>query len=242
MSVTLTQQVPAFRMDDATLERLWSVLEAKCAEAGPPTGRLTVRERVRGAGRRTPETHEHEYQWVDDLRGASSGPGLLRDYALSVSSPWGDNYRRVRFRAPGGGRAAWLEVSAPEAELVPRGGRRRPRTAPAAYGLVRHRPPGPLRGGYGGGGYRDHRSPRGHRLSAARVGRARVPVCSHGVDSASRPHIPRRRHPRRAAPRADRHTRERPGGCRTTASRPNRGSRHRGVAGSSTSRACREGP
>lgn len=50
MSVTLTQQVPAFRMDDATLERLWSVLEAKCAEAGPPTGRLTVRERDRGAG------------------------------------------------------------------------------------------------------------------------------------------------------------------------------------------------
>ena len=30
MSVTLTQQVPAFRMDDATLERLWSALEAKC--------------------------------------------------------------------------------------------------------------------------------------------------------------------------------------------------------------------
>ena len=50
MPVTVTQQVPAFRMDDAALERLWCTLEAKCAEAGPTAGRLSVRETVRVAG------------------------------------------------------------------------------------------------------------------------------------------------------------------------------------------------
>ena len=65
MPVTVTQQVPAFRMDDAALERLWCTLEAKCAEAGPTAGRLSVRETVRVAGRRTPEKHEHEYQSIE---------------------------------------------------------------------------------------------------------------------------------------------------------------------------------
>ena len=34
----------------------------------------------RVAGRRTPEKHEHEYQSIDELRRASSGPVLLRNY------------------------------------------------------------------------------------------------------------------------------------------------------------------
>ena len=116
MSVTLTQPVPAFRIDDGTLERLWWTLEEKCAEAKPSTSSLTVRDRIRVAGRRTPEVHRQEYQSTDALRRASSGPNLLRDYTLTVSSPWGDNRRSVRLEAFGGGRAASLEVTAPEAE------------------------------------------------------------------------------------------------------------------------------
>ena len=115
MPVTVTQQVPAFRMDDAALERLWCTLEAKCAEAGPTAGRLSVRETVRVAGRRTPEKHEHEYQSIDELRRASSGPVLLRNYRLNVSSPGDDGCRRVSFGAAGGGAAATVEASAPEA-------------------------------------------------------------------------------------------------------------------------------
>ena len=115
MAVTLTRRAPAFRIDDAALDRLWRALEAKCGEAGPSTGTLTVRETVRAAGRRTPEKHEHEYQSIDDLRRASNGTRLLRDYALSVSSPWGSDYRRVTFRAFRGGGTASVEASAPEA-------------------------------------------------------------------------------------------------------------------------------
>ena len=116
MSVKLTQQVPAFRIDDAVLERLWCTLEAKCAEAGPPTGTLSVWETVRVAGRRTPEKHKHQYQSIDELRRASSGPDLLRNYWLSVSSPWGSDCQRVIFHASGGGSAASVEVEAPDAE------------------------------------------------------------------------------------------------------------------------------
>jgi hypothetical protein len=116
MSVKLTQPVPAFRIDDAVLERLWRALETKCAEAGPPAGTLSVWETVRVAGRRAPEKHEHEYQSIDELRRASSGPGLLRNYLLRVSSPWGGDHRRVTFHASGGGRAAWVEVNAADAE------------------------------------------------------------------------------------------------------------------------------
>ena len=116
MSVTLTQTVPAFRINDGTLERLWWTLEAKCAEGEPATSSLTVRNRIRAAGRRTPEQHQQEYQSIDALRRASSGSTLLRDYTLSVSSPWGDNHRSVRFSALGDGSAASLEVTAPAAE------------------------------------------------------------------------------------------------------------------------------
>ena len=116
MSVKLTQQVPAFRIDDAVLGRLWRAIEAKCAEAGTPSGKLSVWETVRVAGRPTPEKHQHEYQSIDELRRGSSGPGLLRNYWLSVSTPWGGDHRRVIFHASGGGSAASVEVEAPDAE------------------------------------------------------------------------------------------------------------------------------
>ena len=112
MSVKLTQLVPAFRID-AVLEELWRALEAKWDGEKPSTNSLTVYETVRAAGRRTREHHQHEYRSVDELRRAQGGPGLLREYTLYVAS-WGS--REVRFRAPGGGSAAAVEVTARDAE------------------------------------------------------------------------------------------------------------------------------
>ena len=51
MSVNLTEQVPAFRIDDDVLERLWRGVEAKWAGEEPAMNKLTVRETVRIAGR-----------------------------------------------------------------------------------------------------------------------------------------------------------------------------------------------
>lgn len=113
-STTLRHQVPAFRMDDAVLEEVWRAIEAKCAEAGPPSSRLTVHETLRAPGRGARERHEYKYRSIDDLRRASNAPTLLQDYRLSVSSPWGDDYRSVCFFASGSG-AAWMETSAPDA-------------------------------------------------------------------------------------------------------------------------------
>lgn len=115
MAVTLKQQVPAFRIDDAVLARLWRALEAKWAGEKPAMSYLTVRETVRAPGRRAPEEHEHKYQDIDELRRASSGPGLLRHYHLTVSS-WGKDGRGVSFGAFGGGSAASVEVNAADAE------------------------------------------------------------------------------------------------------------------------------
>lgn len=114
MAVKLTRRAPAFRIDDAVLEQLWRALETKCAEAGPPDGALTVRETVRAAGR-TAEKHENKYAGIDDLRRASNGFRLLRDYTLNVSSPWGDDYRSVSIYAFRSGGTASVDVSAPEA-------------------------------------------------------------------------------------------------------------------------------
>ena len=114
MAVKLTRRAPAFRIDDAVLEQLWRALGAKCAEAGPPDGTLTVRETVRAAGR-TPEKHENQYRSIDDLRRASNDDRLLRDYTLRVSSPWGDDHRLVSIYASRAGGPASVEVSAPEA-------------------------------------------------------------------------------------------------------------------------------
>ena len=115
MAVKLTRRAPAFRIDDAVLEQLWRALGAKCAEAGSPDGTLTVRETLRTAGRPTPEKHEHTYRSIDDLRRASNGSRLLRDYTLRVSSPWGDDHRSASIYAFRAGGTASVEVSAPEA-------------------------------------------------------------------------------------------------------------------------------
>ena len=114
MSVTLKEQVPAFRIDDDAFERLWRGVEAKWAGEEPAVNRLTVSETVRVAGRRTPEEHEQDYRSVDELRRATGGPGVLRAYTLAVSS-WGKESRKVRFGAYGGGRAATVEVNAADA-------------------------------------------------------------------------------------------------------------------------------
>ena len=114
MSVKLKEQVPAFRIDDDVLERLWSGIEAKWAGEEPEVSRLTVRETVRVAGRRAPEEHQQDYQSVDELRRAPGGPGVLRAYTLAVSS-WGKESREVRFNAYGGGHAATVEVTAADA-------------------------------------------------------------------------------------------------------------------------------
>ena len=66
MSVKLTEQVPAFRIDDDVLERLWRGIEAKWAGEEPAMNTLTVHETVRVAGRRTTEEHEQDYQSVDE--------------------------------------------------------------------------------------------------------------------------------------------------------------------------------
>ena len=113
MSVTLKEQVPAFRIDDDAFERLWRGVEAKWAGEEPAVNTLTVRETVRVAGRRTPEEHEQDYQSVDELRRAP-GPGVLRAYTLYISS-WGKEKRAVRFGAYGGGSAATVEVNAVDA-------------------------------------------------------------------------------------------------------------------------------
>jgi len=86
MAVTLTRRAPAFRIDDAALDRLWRALGAKCAEAGPPDGTLTVRETLRTAGRPTPEKHEHTYRSIDDLRRASNGSHGSRCFATTRSA------------------------------------------------------------------------------------------------------------------------------------------------------------
>ena len=114
MSVKLTEQVPAFRIDDDTFERLWRGVEAKWAGEKPARNTLTVRETVRVAGRCTPEKHEQDYQSIDELRREPNGPGVLRAYTLAVSS-WGKESREVRFGAYGGGHAATLEVNAADA-------------------------------------------------------------------------------------------------------------------------------
>lgn len=101
------------RIDDAVLERLWRILEAKCAEVGPPQSSLSVSEEVRVAGRRTPEEHEHKYRSVDELRRTPGGP-VLRDYRPHVSTPWDRDGRHVSFSASGG-RTAWVGMEAPDA-------------------------------------------------------------------------------------------------------------------------------
>ena len=109
----MEHRIPAFRADDAVLGQLWRALEAKCGEAGSPSSSLTVYETVRSAGRGTRERHTYEYQSIDDLRRSSNDPALLREYMLSVSSPWGDDYRKVHFIANGFGTAS-VQISAPD--------------------------------------------------------------------------------------------------------------------------------
>ena len=114
-STTLKQDVPAFRADDAVLEQVWRAIEAKCGEAGRPSSSLTIYETVHAAGRGTKERHTYEYESIDDLRRSSNEPALLRHYTLSVSSPWGEDCRRVYFFASRHG-AASVEISAPDAD------------------------------------------------------------------------------------------------------------------------------
>ena len=114
MTVKLTQPLPAFRIDDTVLERLWRMLEAKCAEVGPPQGSLSVSEKVRVADRRTPEEHDHKYGSVGELRRTPGGLALLRDYRLYFSTPWGRDGRYVSFSAAGGS-AASVGMEAPDA-------------------------------------------------------------------------------------------------------------------------------
>lgn len=114
MSVKLTEQVPAFRIDDRVLERVWRGVEAKWAGEQPEVNTFTVRERVRIAGRRAWEDHQHDYQSVDDLRRMPGRPDVLRNYTLAVSS-WGKESREVRFGASGDGYAATVEVNAADA-------------------------------------------------------------------------------------------------------------------------------
>ena len=113
-NTSMEHRVPAFRADDTVLGQLWRTLEAKCREAGPPSSSLTVYETVRAAGRGTKERHTYEYQSIDELRRSSNGPALLREFRLSVSSPWGDDYRKVHFFAGGFGTAS-VDISAPDA-------------------------------------------------------------------------------------------------------------------------------
>ena len=113
--ISLTQQIPAFRAGDVALEQVWRALEAKCAEAGKPNGDLTVYETLRPSGHGARERRESEYRSVHDLRRSSDGPDLLREYTLRVSSPWGDDHRRVRVSAGGIGTAS-VVASAPDAD------------------------------------------------------------------------------------------------------------------------------
>ncbi len=112
--ISLTQDVPAFRADDTVLEQVWRAIDAKCAEAGKPSSKLTVYQTVRPAGRGASERHEYGYESIRDLRRSSNGPDLLREYTLGVSSPWGDDFRRVRFSASRIGTAS-VVASAPDA-------------------------------------------------------------------------------------------------------------------------------
>ena len=114
-NVTVTQEVPAFRADDSVLDRVWRAIEARCAEGGTPSGTLTVYRSLRGSQRAARERHRYEYQSVDDLRRAARGPGVLREYALDISSPWDEDHRRVRFAASGRGPAT-IEAIAADAE------------------------------------------------------------------------------------------------------------------------------
>lgn len=113
--VTLTQPIPAFRANDIALERVWRTMHAKCAEVGEPTGRLTITTRGRSSRNGPREDREYEYESIADLRRSPSAPVLLRVYTLSVSSPWGDDYRRVRLSSYGYG-AASLTAIAPDAD------------------------------------------------------------------------------------------------------------------------------
>lgn len=114
MLVKLREQVPAFRLDDRVLERLWRGVEAKWAGEQPEVNTFTVRERVRVAGRRAREEHQHDYQSVEELRRTPGGPDVLRNYTLAVSSR-GKESREVRFGASGDGDAATVEVNAADA-------------------------------------------------------------------------------------------------------------------------------
>ena len=133
-TVKLTQPLPAFRIDDAVLEWLWHVLEAKCAEAGPPPGSLSVSEEVRMAGRRAPE----ERAQVSERRRAAADARWARP-ASGLTAARLDTVGRRRpacqllgvRRVSGVGRHRGARRG-----LVPRGGGRRPRGAPAAHGLV----------------------------------------------------------------------------------------------------------
>ena len=92
--ITVTEDVEAFRADDVALAEVWRIMEAKCAEAGEPSATLTVYLTL--ARRGTRERHEYEFQSIGDLRRSTNRPDLLREFTLRASSPWGDDYRRIR--------------------------------------------------------------------------------------------------------------------------------------------------
>ena len=113
MRVQLTPTVPAFRIDDLVLERLWRLLEERCALEDDGTSRLSVTDRVSVPGQRGTEERTHEYRTVADLRRGSRDERVLRRYRLTVSSSWRNDSREVLFFAPGGGPVS-LEVSGPD--------------------------------------------------------------------------------------------------------------------------------
>ena len=105
MRVQLTPTVPAFRIDDLVLERLWRLLEERCALEDDGTSCLSVTDRVCVPRQRGTEERTHEYRTVADLRGGSRDERVLRRYRLSVSSSWRNDSRKVLFlcvrRRPG---------------------------------------------------------------------------------------------------------------------------------------------
>lgn len=113
--VTLEQSIPAFRANDAVLEQVWRTMCTKCAEVGEPTGWLRIYETVRTSRSGPREECEYKYESIDDLRRSPRGPSLLREYTLSVSSPWGDNYRNVRLSHYRHGRAS-VTATGPDAK------------------------------------------------------------------------------------------------------------------------------
>ena len=113
MRVRLTPTVPAFRIDDLVLERLWRLLEERCALEDDGTSCLSVTERVCVPGQRGTEERTHEYRTVADLRRGSRDERVLRRYRLTVSSSWRNDSHKVLFLASGGGPVS-LEVSGPD--------------------------------------------------------------------------------------------------------------------------------